>query len=152
MVEYDNKMKKDQQILIGGAVIVRDQKGKKQFMLVKQKEDSEWEIPKVTVRKGESSVRAVIRMTSEQAGMSTRVLEEAGRFTGSTIVNTKSIPQKFYYYLMLQKAGGIDAIGFFEFQWLEYAQALKKLTLKKDMEMLESGRDIYKEWEKSHKK
>jgi len=53
---------------------------------------------------------------------------------------------------MLQKAGGIDAIGFFEFQWLEYAQALKKLTLKKDKEMLEAGRDMYKEWEKSHKK
>lgn len=145
-------MKNNQQILIGGAVIVRDNKGKKQFMLVRQKEDGDWEIPKVTVRKGESSVRAVIRLTAEQAGMSTRVLEEVGRFTGTAVVNSKSIPQKYYYYLMLQKAGGIDAIGFFEFQWLEYAQAVKKITLKREKEMLESGRDIFKEWEKSHKK
>ncbi len=144
--------KTNQQILIGGAVIVRDQKGKKQFMIVRQKEEGEWELPKVTVRKGESSVRAVIRMTAEQAGMSTRVLEEAGRTTGTTVINSKSIQQKFYYYLMLQKSGGQDAIGFPEFQWLEFPVATKKIGLKREKDMLKAGRDIFKEWEKEHKK
>lgn len=142
----------NQQILIGGAVIVRETKNKKEFMLVKQKEDSDWEIPKVTVRKGESSVRAVIRMTAEQAGMSTRILEEAGRMTGNVVLNGKSIPQKHYYYLMLQKSGAADAIGFYDFQWLEFAQATKKIQIKKEKEMLKSGRDIFKVWEKTHKK
>lgn len=144
--------KQNQQILIGGAIVFRDNRGKRQFLVVKQKEGDEWEIPKVTVRKGESSVRAVIRMTSEQAGMSARVLEEAGRATGTTIINAKSIPQKFYYYLMLQKAGGVDVIGFSEFQWVEYGVALKKLASKRDKEMFKSGRDVLKEWEKTHKK
>ncbi len=144
--------KQNQQILIGGAIAFKDNRGKRQFLVVKQKEDSDWEIPKVTVRKGESSVRAVIRMTSEQAGMSARVLEEAGRATGTTIINAKSIPQKYYYYLMLQKAGGTEVIGFFDFQWLEYGQALKKLVLKREKEMFKGGHDVLKEWEKTHKK
>jgi len=144
--------KQAQQILIGGAMVFRDNRGRRQFLIVKQKEDSDWELPKVTVRKGESSVRAVIRMTSEQAGMSARVLEEAGRATGTTIINAKSIPQKYYYYLMLQKAGGTEVIGFFDFQWLEYGQALKKIVLKREKEMFKGGHGVLKEWEKTHKK
>ncbi len=144
--------KANQQILIGGAVVFRDRKGKNQFMLVKQKEGDDWEIPKVTVRKGESSVRAAIRMTGEQAGMTARVLEEAGRSTGTTMVNNKSIPQKYYYYLMINKAGGQDPIGFQETAWLEYALAVKKLASKRDKEMLKGGRDVLKEWEKTHNK
>jgi ADP-ribose pyrophosphatase YjhB (NUDIX family) len=140
------------QILIGGAVVFREHRGKGQWLVVKQKEDGDWEIPKVTVRKGESSVRAVIRLTGEQAGMTARVLEEAGRATGTTIVNNKSIPQKYYYYLMLQKAGGTDAIGFNDFQWLEYGVAAKKLSLKREKDMLKGGRDVLKEWEKTHNK
>ena len=144
--------KQNQQILIGIAIIFRDNRGKRQWFVVKQKEDGEWELPKVTVRKGESSVRAVIRLTGEQAGMATEVLEEAGRATGTTIVNGKSISQKFYYYLMILKAGGADAIGFNDFIWLENAQAMKKVTIKREREMLRSAKDILKEWEKTHNK
>lgn len=128
----------------------RDNRGKRQFLLVKQKEDSDWEIPKITVRKGESSVRAVIRMTAEQAGMSVKVLEEAGRFSGSNILNGKTVPQKFYYYLMAQKAGGLDIMGFDQFKWVEYGDAVKKISLKREKEMLKGGRDVLKEWEKTH--
>jgi 8-oxo-dGTP pyrophosphatase MutT (NUDIX family) len=141
---------KNQQIVIGGAVIFRENRGKRQFLLVRQKENENWEIPKVTVRKGESSVRAVIRLASEQGGMAVRVLEEAGRVTGTTILNAKSIPQKFYYYLMLQKGGSSELIGFDEFKWLDYADAIKKLGLKREKDMLKGGKDVLKEWEKTH--
>lgn len=144
------KNNKNQQIVIGGAVIFRESRGKRQFLLVKSKDSTEWEIAKVTVRKGESSVRAVIRLASEQGGMAVRVLEEAGRATGSTIVNAKSIPQKFYYYLMLQKGGSSELIGFDEFKWIEFGDAIKKINLKREKDMLKSGRDVLKEWEKTH--
>lgn len=144
--------KQNQQILIGGAIIFRDNRGKRQFLVVKQKEGDDWEIPKVTVRKGESSVRAVIRLTGEQAGMTAKVLEEAGRATGSTIINAKSIPQKYYYYLMMLKAGGSDAIGFNDVQWLEYAAVVKKVALKREKDMFKSAKDVLKEWEKTHNK
>jgi 8-oxo-dGTP pyrophosphatase MutT (NUDIX family) len=142
--------KNNQQITIGGAVIFRENRGRRQFLLVRQKDNESWEIPKVTVRKGESSVRAVIRLASEQGGMAVRVLEEAGRATGSTILNAKSIPQKFYYYLMLQKGGSSDLIGFDEFKWIEYGDAVKKIGLKREKDMLKAGKDVLKEWEKTH--
>lgn len=130
----------------------RDNRGKRQFLLVKQKEDSDWEIPKVTVRRGESSVRAAIRMISEQGGMAARVLEEAGRSSGNTVINGKPVSQKLYYYLMVQKAGGTELIGFSAFKWLEYGDAVKKIVTKKEKEMLKNGRDVLKEWEKTHNK
>jgi 8-oxo-dGTP pyrophosphatase MutT (NUDIX family) len=143
--------KNNQQITIGGAIVFRDNRGKRQFLLVKTKEDGDWEIPKVIVRKGESSVRAVIRLTGEQGGMTTRVLEEAGRAMGATVLNGKSIPQKYYYYILLQKGGSSDLIGFFEFKWLEYAEAVKRVPLKREKDMFKLGRDVLKEWEKTHK-
>jgi len=144
------KNTKNQQMVIGGAVVFRDNRGKRQFLLVKQKEGDDWEIPKVMVRRGESSVRAVLRMVSEQAGMTARVLEEAGRATGTTMVNSKSIPQKFYYYLLLQKGGNTELLSFDQYKWLEYGDATKKLAIKREKDMIKGGRDVLKEWEKTH--
>ena len=143
--------KNNQQITIGGAIVFRDNRGKRQFLLVKTKEEGDWEIPKVIVRKGESSVRSVIRLTGEQGGMTTRVLEEAGRATGTTILNNKSLPQKYYYYLMLQKGGSSELIGFAEFKWLEYGEAVKRVPLKREKDMFRLGREVLKQWEKTHK-
>jgi hypothetical protein len=147
-----NNMKngKNQQISIGGAVIFREKGNKRQFLLVKSKDAKDWEIAKVTVRKGESSVRSVIRLTGEQGGMATRVLEEAGRATGTVVINGKAIPQKFYYYLMFQKGGPSELLGFDEIKWLEYADATKRLGQKREKEMLKGARDVLKEWEKTH--
>ena len=141
---------KNQQLLVGGALVFKDSRGKRQFLVVKQKDDGDWEIPKVNVRRGESSVRAVIRMTSEQAGMSARVLEEAGRTASTAIINGKNIPQKFLYYLMEQKAGGVEVVGFNDFKWLEYGEAVKKISLKREKDIIRSGKDVLKEWEKTH--
>lgn len=144
------KNTKNQQILVGGAIVFRENRGKRQFLLVKQKDQKDWEIAKVTVRKGESSVRSVIRLTGEQGGMSARVLEEAGRASGTAIINGKSIPQKFYYYLMLVKGGPSELIGFDEVKWLEYADAVKKVVIKREKDMLKGAKDVLKEWEKTH--
>ena len=141
---------KNQQNSIAGAVIFRENRGKKQYLLVKSKDQKDWEIAKVTVRKGESSVRSVIRLTGEQGGMAARVLEEAGRTTATIMVNGKSIPQKFYYYLMFQKGGSSELLGFDEIKWMEYSEAFKKLGQKREKEMLKGGRDVLKEWEKTH--
>ncbi|MGA3291628.1 MAG: hypothetical protein ABSC49_00580 [Candidatus Microgenomates bacterium] len=143
--------KNNQQVSIGGAIVFRDNRGRRQFLLVKTKEDGDWEIPKVTVRRGESSVRSVIRLTSEQGGMSTRVLEEAGRSAGTAIISGKSVSQKYYYYLMLQKGGSSELIGFYDFKWVEYGDAVKKVILKREKDMFKSAREVLKEWEKTHK-
>lgn len=143
--------KNNQQILIGGAIIFKDNRKKRQFLLVKTKEDGEWELPKVTVRRGESSVRAVIRLTGEQGGITARVIEEAGRCTGNSVVNGNLVSQKFYYYLMIQKGGSSDLIGFNDFKWLEATDVNKKLESRKEKDMFKSAREILKEWEMTHK-
>jgi 8-oxo-dGTP pyrophosphatase MutT (NUDIX family) len=143
--------KNEQQISIGEAVVFRDNRGKRQYLIAKVKEDDDWEIPRVTVRKGESSVRSVIRLMAEQGGMTVRVLEEAGRISGNVIVNNKSIPQKYYYYLMLQKGGTSELIGFHEYKWMEFSDAIKKVVLKRDKDMFKLAREVLKQWEKTHK-
>lgn len=141
---------KNQQVVIGGAVVFKEGRGKKQYLLVKGRDDVDWEIPKVTVRRGESSVRAAIRLASEQGGMATRVLEEAGRSAASVVLNGKPISQKFFYYLMYQKGGNTDLIGFDQFKWLEHSDALKKLGTKREKDILKDAKDVLKEWEKTH--
>jgi 8-oxo-dGTP pyrophosphatase MutT (NUDIX family) len=143
--------KNNQQITIGGAIVFRDYRGRRQFLLVKTKDDGDWEIPKVIVRKGESSVRSVIRLTGEQGGMTARVLEEAGRATGTTILNNKSVPQKYYYYIMLQKGGSSELIGFADYKWLMYGEAVKRIPLKREKDMFRQAREVLKLWEKTHK-
>lgn len=138
-------------ITTSGGVIFRDSRGKRQFFVVKMGEEERWELPKVTVRKGESSVRAILRMTGEMAGMNTRVLEEAGRSTGTTVVGGKSIPQRHFYYLMIYKAGG-EILVFNKYQWLEYGKAIAKLEFKKEKDILRNGREVLKEWEKARGK
>ena len=136
-------------LTISGAIVFKDYRARRKFLVVKVKDEEGWEFPKVTVRRGESSVRAAIRMTGEQAGMNARVLEEAGRFSGTAQINGKSIPQKHLYYIMLQKSGG-EIMGFEKFLWLEYDKALKALTSKKEKEMLKNTKAVLKEWEKTH--
>ena len=143
--------KNEQQISIGGAIVFRDNRGKRQFLVVKIKENGDWEIPRVTVRKGESSVRSVIRLMGEQGGMTVRVLEEAGRSSGTVIINGKSISQKYYYYLMLQKGGSSELIGFGEYKWVEFTDAVKKVTLRREKDMFRLAREVLKQWEKTHK-
>jgi hypothetical protein len=140
------------QMLIGVAVIIRSQRKREKWFVVKNSNSDTWELPKIVVRKTESSVRSVIRMTGEQGGMRTRVLEEVSR-GNSTIVNSgRQISQRLIYYLMLIKGDSGESIGFDSPIWLEYSKAVKKLTSKKEQGILRQAKKIYREWEKKRKK
>lgn len=139
-------------MLIAGAVVFREQQGKSRWFIVKQNDEGIWEIPKVMVRKGESSVRAALRMMGEKGGMTTRVLEEAGRAGGVATVNKKTLPQRYLYYLMILKSKAPEAIGFGDELWLEYAKAVRKLSSKRERAMLRSARQILKDWKKNRQR
>ena len=138
-------------IIISGAVVVKEDKGKDQWLLVKQTEGAEWEFSKSVVRKGESSVRTAIRVMSEKGGMSTRVLEEVGRINGTATNGGKTNSQKTIYYLMLLRSNPKEIIGFNDFYWGDYAQVLKKLSSKKEQGMLKDAKVVYKDWKKNKK-
>ncbi len=139
-------------VLISGACLFREVRGKRQWFLVKQTKAGEWEIPKVLTRKGESSVRAALRMMGEKAGISARVLEEAGRAGGATTINGKTLPQRHIYYLMLTKTTPVESIGFPESAWLDYSNAVKKLSSKREKQMLKSAREVLEKWKKANQK
>lgn len=137
-------------VLISSAVVFK-KVGKKDLWFLVKSSEGEWEIPRTVVRKGESSVRASLRMMGEQGGMTTRVLEEAGRAGGVTTINDKTLPQRHLYYLtrLLEEEG--EAIGFEEFVWLEYAKAIRKLPSKRERSMLKQARKELRIWRKKKK-
>lgn len=142
----------NQTIYIGGAVVFKKEKdGKTCWFLIKNQEEQAWEMPKVVARKGESSVRAVLRMLGEQAGMGCRVIEEVGRINDSTAVNGKIIPRRVIYYLVIQKSQS-EALGFEEDTWLEYSKAVKKVKAKKEQSVLREAQKVLRDWRKEVKR
>lgn len=141
---------KDNSVLVGCAVVYKQPKKRSNdtfWFIVKTNDDSDWEIPKTMVRRGESSVRSVIRLTQEQGSMRTKVLEEVGRANSVGRVNGKAVTQKYLYYLMHCKDVG-EIMGFSEYQWVEHKKALKMLTLKRDINMLKDAKNLLKQVEK----
>jgi len=140
------------QVLISGAVIVRPQKKGNKWFIVKNPTDGSWELPKIIVRKTESSVRAALRMIGEQGGLRVRVLEEAGRYNATVNNSGRVISQRYLYYLMLHRADSGESIGFEEPTWMEYGVAAKKLASKKERKILRGAKDEYRQWLKNRKK
>jgi hypothetical protein len=142
-------MEKD--MLLISCPIVYRQGSKKGFWFIVEQEDGDgWEIPKMVVRKGESSVRASIRMMGEMANMDAKVIEEAGRAGGMTSVNGKAVSKRTIYYAMIQRTGG-EIIGFEQYKWLEYAKAVRKLSSKRERAMIKSARAEVDKWLKEMK-
>jgi len=119
--------------------------------VIKNSENDSWEIPKTVVRKVESSVRAIIRMLGEQCGMNVRVIEEAGRSGGITTINGKTVPQRHIYYLAKMLSAQGEILGFEEYRWLEYAQAIRKLSTKRERAILKAAKKELVEWLKKRK-
>lgn len=138
-------------VLISGAIVYKQTKGKKRWLLVQESEGDEWEVPKILVRKAESSARAAMRLMLEQASMDTQVLEEAGRAGGSATINGKNVPQRYLYYLLLFKDAG-EALGFYKIEWFEYAQAVRKLKSKRERAMIKAAREELRGWKKKKEK
>ena len=143
-------MKKETTILISVGCVYKESKGKKYWLSVRPSEDSAWELPRATVRKGESSVRAILRVLGEMGGMSVRVLEEVGRASATISVSNRSVPQKFIFYLLIYKSSAGEFIGFDDFKWLEYAKAVKEVGSKKEASQLRGARQVLAKWEKEH--
>lgn len=140
-------MAKDENMMVSVAVVFKKHDGNPtKWFIVKTSAESDWELPRTIVRRGESSVRGSLRMTSEQGGMRTRVLEEVGRTTGAARVNNKAVTQKVLYYLMSCREGG-EIIGFHEYDWVEYKTIAKKLKNKKDLTQIAKAKDLLKELE-----
>jgi len=129
---------KEQVLLVAASTLYKKRGDEITWFLVKNKADGDWEIPKTIARTGESSVRASVRSMGEQGGMRIKVLEEVGRHGGAAKVNNKVMTQRVIYYLMVHKDGD-EVLGFVESGWFDYSAALRKLSTKRDKDMLKSA-------------
>jgi ADP-ribose pyrophosphatase YjhB (NUDIX family) len=135
--------------LIAGAVAYREgKKGLVEWFLVKNAKD-QLELPKTDVRRGESSVSAVLRYAKESAGLRPTVLDEAGRVTLTSSKNGEDIDEKLIFYLIQNK--GQEPGLFIEGTWLKYPLAKKKLTLVREQKMLSQANDAVKQWTQKKK-
>lgn len=139
------------QILVSCAIIFKELKNKKKHWFVIQNEDGNWEFPRTTVRKVESSVRAIFRMIGEQAGMTIKVLEEVGRAGGSATVANKTVPVRNIYYLTMRTNDSGESVGFKNSAWIETSKAPKSLTAKRDLQMFNQAKKVLSIWEKEKK-
>ncbi len=108
-----------------------------------------WEIPKDTVRRGESSVGAAIRFMTEENGLRARVLEEAGR---ATVTAKDGTEEKLIFYLMYL-AGGLNTVAWegkkkTEIKWFPFMAAGKKLSLVREKRILKQANNVFKEWQR----
>lgn len=139
---------KEQTVLVSIPVIFKREDSGPKWFIVRQRDDDGWELPKVVVRKVESSVRASIRAMSEQGGMRAQVYEEIGRTGGATKVNGQAVTQKNIYYLLMHKGGANEVLEFTQSEWLDYSKAVKKLESKNDQNMLKEANDLFKKLNK----
>jgi len=130
-------------LLVATCVVYKDEGKKRLWFITKTDRDEDWELPKTVARKGESSVRAAIRMMAEQGGMRAKVLEEVGRSGGATKVNGNAVSQRLLYYLMHFRDGE-EALGFVESDWLEHDKVMRRLGSKRDQQMLKQANKLAK--------
>lgn len=138
-------------VLTSGAIVFNDKTGSPIWLVVKQKEDGDWEIPKFIVRRGESSVRTSIRVMGEKGGMSLRVLEEAGRIGWTVCTEGKTVHHKCIYYIMKLKSPPKEVFGFPASIWLDSSKALQKISSKKEKAIFKKAREILKQLSKQKK-
>lgn len=133
-------------MLVAGAAVFRKAKnGRVSWFLVREAQDKKWELPKAIVRKGESSVRTVLRVMGEQGGMNCKIIEEAGRIEDNIEVNGKKTPRRIIYYLVLEKSAG-EVLGFEEYVWTDLRSALGKLGWSKEKRILRDAKKELENW------
>lgn len=133
--------------LVAGAVAYREKKGEPEWFVVKSKNGERWELPKSDVKRGESSVQAVIRYTQETAGLKASVLEEAGRVNVTATIQGAPIEEKVIFYLMRNGNGEVLIPSSLNSEWLKFASAKKRLSLIREQKMLTAAHDILREWQ-----
>ena len=94
------------------------------------------ELIKGSVRRGESSVGAILRILREEQGMVVEVLEESGRIGSSS---------KTIYYLIEQSAPADKQRITHREKWGQYGQIVKSLGSDKERKILSQAKDVLKE-------
>ncbi|MBI2267952.1 MAG: NUDIX domain-containing protein [Candidatus Blackburnbacteria bacterium] len=139
--------------LVAGATVYRKRNGSPPLWLViKNEQDGDWELPKGLVRRGESSVGSILRILREEGGMVVEIIEEAGRATASRTKNGSRSTDKIIFYLSeMHSSLFSESIYYTQEKWLAYSRAKKALGLEREKRILKQANDTLKECLKKRK-
>lgn len=136
--------------LTSGAVVYRGKGDNAQWFVTKSK-DGTYELPKVQVRPGESSVQAILRFLRESAGVKGTVLEEAGRTRAKVSVNGKMQAVQLIFYLL--RGDDSREVGpiYLEGEWIPYIKMRRRLALVREQKILSQANATLREWRKKRR-
>ena len=131
--------------LTTAATVYRKKRGAMEWMVLKPEPKTPGELPKGPVRRGESSVGAILRILREDRGLTVEVMEESGRFVRGG--------EKIIYYLIESTNGETPRSKEIQKQekWGQYAQIAKTVSSDKEKKMLSQAKKVLKELQKVKK-
>lgn len=139
-----------------GVVIFRIDKGIKKYLLI-QYGAGHWEYPRGHQEKGEDEITALRREVEEETGIEDLKIISGFRKKGKIIYHAKGDEEKrrlekgkgtfivknVSYYLAETKESKVKiSYEHKGFEWLPYAEALKKVTYKNSKEVLEEANEF----------
>lgn len=138
--------------LITGLTAYRIINTKTEWLVTKTDKDSEWELPKSLVRRGESSVSALIRAMQDDMGLKGRIIEEAGRNSLVKKVDGEQVNEKHLYYVARTSVADETNGKFAEKKWTQFSRAQKLLGSVREQKILQLAQEVLKECRKENKK
>lgn len=124
----------DKHIVAAGAVITRENNGKKEFLLIHRGYRDDWSFPKGKVDPGEHIVSAAVREVREETGFA---IQLGIPLPTSTYMKGTATKDAHYWNASLIGGKFLPNDEVDQIKWLSYSSAKKTLTYEHDQEILD---------------
>jgi 8-oxo-dGTP diphosphatase len=126
-------------IRAAGGVVVRDENGVREVVVVHRPAYDDWTLPKGKARKGESDEDCALREVEEETGLR---CERERELASSSYRDSHDRDKIVRYWLMRPTGGALSpADEVDEARWVRWDEADRMLTYARDREVLRSALD-----------
>jgi 8-oxo-dGTP diphosphatase len=126
-------------IRAAGGIVVRDENGVREVVVVHRPAYDDWTLPKGKARKGESDEDCAVREVEEETGLR---CERGRELANSSYRDSRDRDKVVRYWLMRPTGGTLGAAGEVdEARWVRWEEAGDLLIYERDRAVLRSARD-----------
>jgi len=137
------------QFSAGGAVFKKEDR-QILWLLIKPKpskefpSNSSWRLPKGLLEEGEKSIEAAVREVEEETGVKAKIIQKIETGSWFFVLNKERIFKTATYFLMeaIEENNRHDQLEVEEVAWFPANQALEKITLKRERQILRKAQDF----------